>query len=147
MKHTIVSSESKSLIQQLPGLKISKCLRHFTVGINEEVPIEIQEQESDGDTCLVFSNGLIVNFHAHTEEFSITMSILEVPTGGKCFVDVSDNAFWKTKIGIEINEVSFLNGDYRDNPYGIEFKLENNEKFEIIYISNNKWDFDLIVVR
>lgn len=123
MKHTIVSSEFKSLIQQLPGLKISKCLRHFTVGINEEAPSEIQEQESDGDTCLVFSNGLILNFHAHTEESSITMSTLEVPTDGKCFVDISANEFWKTKIGIDINEVSYLNGYYRDNPYGMELNL------------------------
>lgn len=142
MKHAIESNEFKILVKQLSGLKITRCLRNFTVGLNEDLPLEIQQQESDGDVCLVFSNGLVVNFQAHTEEFSITLCVLDGIIKNNNFLDLSENKFWKTKIGIEINKVSFIKGDYRDNPYGIEFSMVNDEKFEIIYHEN-----DMIILK
>ena len=72
--------------------------------------LENYEQMADGPTELVFSNSKIVSFFPWTEIFSIGITQVKIEREGRCSIykDLTDNPFWRQRVGQVIMKVIIL---------------------------------------
>jgi hypothetical protein len=128
------------------GLSIQNCLRQFSENDFEEIPEDMREQEADGSTFLIFSNGDAYGFYPNSEEFSIEIKKIVRADIPSRVSDVSGNNFWKSVIDKKIVEVELLCNNL-DSFYAIRFSFENNVKIDVEYISESDYTFDALIIR
>lgn len=138
--------EEEAVLQSVKGQSITGCLRLFSESDFEDIPEDKREQEADGSTYLIFSNGDILGFHPMSESFTIHFEKIrrhELP----CNVsDVSGNHFWQDKVGQTIVHVELLYATLYV-PYGVRFSFENGKKVELQYVSESAYTFDALIIQ
>ncbi|MEN9488047.1 MAG: hypothetical protein RL494_312 [Bacteroidota bacterium] len=129
------------------NLTIENCLKDFISleGIN--IPLEIRDEEADGNVILEFSDSSMFLLYGVTESsFLVIDDDLQLYENDKSrFVNISSNKFWSTRIGVEITNIEeLMDGDTR---FGIRFYLKNNSHFEICYYWDTEYDSETTVIR
>lgn len=142
-----ISIDDKNL-KDLEGLSVKKCWRLLHEAENENIPEQIKNEESDGLTYILFSNGEVLCFAPESERFTIrykSISQNEIPHDALL---VSSNTYWSKRIDQEIIEVGFLNGNnLHSNPYGLRLNLINSKRIDIMYISESDYTFDALIIK
>ncbi len=152
MNKNIRKEHNQNLLKSKVGLSIKKCLKHIIPLDNSHIPIEIRDQESDGNVILEFSDGTFLFFAGITEDggWIRIEDNLEVYNNDRSnFTDMSKNDFWQSILGNEIVDIIELEYDnnWQLNTYSVRFKLMNKNAFEISYQSETAYDFDTTVIR
>jgi len=133
-------------LESLIGLTLLQCYRKLLDEVlGFEIDSEEQEQEWDGLTYLVFSENRKVLFMAYTEEFSVKVFPDRI-VNLEDYRDMSNNSFWRNKIGQEVTAIIPIYSEFRSNPYGVRFVLSNNEQFDLVYSSDEN-DPDALVIK
>lgn len=136
-------------LESIIGLSVMKCYRRIFDMYDDLIDQNLQDQELDGDTYIVFSDGKKekeVFFSANTEDFSVKVFI-EFTEDLSQYKDMSSNLFWKSRIGNQITQILPLNSQYRSNPYGVRFVLSNDSYFELVYIHENEYTSDALAIK
>ncbi|HKK62467.1 MAG TPA: hypothetical protein VJ951_07900, partial [Bacteroidales bacterium] len=115
--------KSINLLENIKGLSVKKCLRHFTESHLENIPKEIQEQESDASTYLIFSDDSILGFFPNSEDFSVDIERINKNQLPQKLSDVSNNSFWKQRVYSKIMDVKLLSRKF-NQVFGVQFILE-----------------------
>lgn len=135
-----------NISETLKGHYIEECARLFIKNELINIPSDVNEQETDGITFLVFSNQVTYAFYPYTEKFTLTvkqLSIDEIPQESKY---VTSNIFWQQFIGKKISHLNLLFGKL-SLPYGVRFAFEDNTHLELRYESETTYTFDALVIR
>lgn len=133
-------------LDEIIGLTLHKCYRKLLDDYNEELDLEWQDQELDGDTYLVFSNDKTVLFSAYTECFSVKFFLDKIIDLNE-YKELSFNSFWEKRIGNKVIEISPLYSEHRSNPYGVRFVLSNDLSFDLVYVYDNEYTSDALVIK
>ncbi len=135
------------MINDKIGLFITRCLKDFINIDNEHIPVDILDQEADGNVYLEFSDGSCLLLAGVTENLSLMISdnLDAYSDDLSRFRNISKNNFWSTKINKKITQIEVLYFD--ELPFGVRFYLNNGEKIEITYESRTEFDFDTTVIR
>lgn len=140
---------SELLNESPEGLKsqsIVNVWRLFSETEFEEIPNEKIDEESDGDTYLELINGMVLGIYPNTEQFTLDyeyLELLQVPKEAKF---VSENLYWKKRIGKKIFKVEGIYGSL-PTPYGMAFELEGGYRIELKYVSESEYTFDALIIN
>ena len=138
MQYTI-PSHNLDLFQSLIGQKITNVSRRL---LESDLDLENYEQMGDGPTELVFSNGQIVAFYSWVRILSIGITQERIERQGMASVykDITNNSFWKERIGQTISKIVIAKSIYATEKnameFAIEFEFENNMKVCIEHTDN-----------
>lgn len=141
-------SQNMSLLTMLSGKRIISVKRQL---FKHDMDLTEYEQNADGPIQFIIDDGSIVHFIADTETFSIGIVSGEMPRYGDSYElrDVSNNSFWGSRLGQEIEQIALLKskGWSKDYPceFGIEISFSNREKALIEYLDEEDYP-DMIKV-
>ena len=138
---------AEDLIKNLVTLKITKCFRLFYNDEYHFLSKETMFSKSDGNIYIQFSNNKLLAFYAYTEEFTIYMESIENDGIPNNVIDITDDVYWKEKIGQTIISTKYLFCKKNKIPYGIELYLSNKEKVSIEYSGENEYTFDALILN
>ena len=143
---------NQNLLKPKTGLRITKCLKHIIPLDNSHIPIEIRDQESDGNVILEFSDGTFLLLSGITEDggwLKVEDNLDLYDNDRSKFSEISKNDFWQSilnQVIIELIELEYDNS-WQINTHCVRFCLENKCAFEISYESETAYDFDTTVIR
>ena|GEM_PF-6658131 len=60
--------------------------------------------------------------------------------------DFTNNSFWSNRINQKIISITEISDNNADIPFGIEFLLENGEKFSVLCVSDEQ-HIDALIIR
>ncbi|MCY7276701.1 MAG: hypothetical protein LH702_23940 [Phormidesmis sp. CAN_BIN44] len=132
-----IPSKNLDILKHLHGRSIIQVSRQI---LKSDMDLNDFEQMADGATEVKLDDDKVLHFYALPEINSIG---IQEGSMSKCgdsytFLDVTNNDFWKIRIGKTIAEVSILKSKYAstDNPseFGIELKLESNVEVYFEYL-------------
>jgi hypothetical protein len=137
--------EFDQIASKLENTSINACWRSLSELELDNIPDEYQEEAADGSTYLQFSDGTVIGFYAHTEAFTVQFKIL--PTKGipENAIETSRNAYWQKRINTPIVNIKLI---YQaiPQPAGLEFFLSNQQTIRLLYVSENEYTFDALVI-
>lgn len=138
--------DKQTVLNSVKGQSITACLRLFSESGFEDIPEDKREQEADGSTYLIFSNGEILGFHPISESFTIHFETITRDELPRNLSDVSGNQFWQDKVGQIIINIELLYATF-DVPYGVRFSFKNGKSVELQYVSESAYTFDALIVQ
>ncbi|KGO93585.1 hypothetical protein [Flavobacterium subsaxonicum] len=134
-------------LQYLEGCSIKNCYRKFT-GDSDHIPIDIRNEEADGDIFLSFSNKIAYRFKANTEHSSIEIDRIdlnEIPLDSQC-ISKDDSKFWNSIIGKKISNTIIICNKL-EHAYGVRFITLDKFQFDFLYLFKSEYDFDSLLIR
>lgn len=149
MQYTL-PSDNINLLKTLIGQKITKVSRQL---LESDMKQENYEQMADGPTELVFSNDRVVSFFPLTEIFSVGVTNTEMHQYGDSYIykDLTDNLFWKQRVGQAIMKVLILKSANatEKNPmeFGVEFEFENDTRACVEFIDEGEFPDTLRIIE
>lgn len=121
--HSIFSDTATSLFKSILNSKIVRVRRQLYDG---DFDVFDYEQNADGPVELDFDNGVTLYFAADTESFSVKVGVGAMPIYCESYklLDLSNNDFWRLRVGKIVDGVSVLKGADSDSVYLFEFGVE-----------------------
>lgn len=152
MNKNLRKEHNQNLLQRKKGLSITKCFKHIIPLDNSHIPLEIRDQESDGNVLLEFSDGTFLFFAGITEDggwLKIENNLDVYNNDRSMFTNISTNDFWQSILNLEIVDIIELEYDnnWQLNTYCVRFTLANKNAFEISYQSETAYDSDTTIIR
>lgn len=148
--NTSILSQNTELIKSFSGSKITQVKRQVFKG---DMDLKDFEQMADGPIEIKLDDDRVIYFSAITEIDSIGINCCHMKKYGENYLtrDVSNNQFWKNRIGRAIKSVILLQSKYAYKTnlieYGIEFALDGKLFFVIEYVNKEGMPDTLRVVE
>lgn len=139
-----MTSNSRKLLRNLIGKKLSQVQRYVFISDYEFYDPEIRDQESDGPTEFRTVDGMVFHVVSNTKQMAIEFISGPCPRYGESFVgrDVTSNAFWLTRTNKNIVHIDALQSLYSPEgslfAFGSEFFFQDAESFAIEYLSDEE---------
>jgi hypothetical protein len=143
----LIKTNLSLLKASLLDVELLASYKFFYDDLNDFENQDIQElyRELDGDVYLELSNRKIIVFTADTENFSVKFDFVDEKREDS--INLTLTPFWENKIANKILDVELLFSKYRNNPYGLKIKLEQDQEFSLIYESDTDFTSDGLIIR
>jgi len=141
-------SQNLTMLGNLLGRKILSVKRQL---FKDDRDLGGFEENADGPVEFIVDDNSVFHLIAETEVFSVGVVSGQMPLYGSSYkqVDVSNDSFWKVRIGQTINQLTIYKAsdwseDY-PSEFGVEIMFENGKKALIEYVGNEE-NLDMVRV-
>jgi hypothetical protein len=146
---TGIPSENIILLQHFLDRSIVKVSRQL---LKSDMNLDDFEQMADGPTEIQLDDGTFFSLYALSEIGSIGIQGGKMKQYGDSytFVDVTNNDFWRARVGKKIKSIEILQSKYAspDNPseFGIKLGLESSTEVNFEYLDEEDYPDTIRVV-
>ncbi|HYF78802.1 MAG TPA: hypothetical protein VD973_16835 [Symbiobacteriaceae bacterium] len=144
----------RSLLSQMKGKRLERVTRTLLPCDYEALPAEERDELSDGSLDLFFEGGLHICLWSYTEPMSVGVVPDPLPVPDWVYRDVSENGFWKERVGQIVVGVTVLKAPVYDmkgttevcpSEFGLLFDLSEGGRFLVEYSMLYPYSDSLII--
>lgn len=142
-------TQRTDLLRAILGRRLSRVIRWL---YEEDIDRLDFEQDADGPTSLIFDPQFVLHVQADQERQGVKLSTVESIEYGSGYrlTDVSENRFWKPRVGNRVARIAVLKSKHATSDYPMEFGLELGFEiglnFCLEYVDSEEWP-DTLRVR